>query len=39
LELVYTEKLPDKSSALRREWAIKHLSRQEKLALIEKHLS
>jgi predicted GIY-YIG superfamily endonuclease len=37
LELVYTEQLPDKRAALRREWAIKHLSRQEKLALIEKH--
>ena len=34
LELVYQEELPDKSAALRREAAIKRLSRQEKLALI-----
>ncbi|MBE6996075.1 MAG: GIY-YIG nuclease family protein, partial [Ruminococcaceae bacterium] len=34
LELVYQEELPDKSAALRREAAIKGLSRQEKLALI-----
>ena len=34
VELVYREELPDKSSALRRESAIKRLSRQEKLALI-----
>ena len=32
--LEYTEIHPDKSSALRREIAIKQLSRQEKLALI-----
>lgn len=34
LELVYTEELPDKSAALKRETAIKKLSRQEKLKLI-----
>ena len=34
LELVYQEELPDKSTALRREAAIKKLSRAEKLALI-----
>lgn len=34
LELVYTEELPDKSAALKREAAIKKLSRQEKLKLI-----
>ena len=34
LELVYREELPDKSCALRREIAIKKLSRKEKLALI-----
>ena len=33
LELVYTEQLPDKSAALRREIAIKKLPRQKKLAL------
>ena len=34
LELVYQEELPDKSTALRREAAVKKLSRAEKLALI-----
>lgn len=34
LELVYREDCPDKSTALRREIAVKKLSRQEKLALI-----
>ena len=33
--LAYQEELPDKSSALRREAAIKRLTRQEKLQLIE----
>ena len=33
LELVYTEELPDKSAALKREIQIKKLSRPEKLAL------
>lgn len=35
LEPVYREIVPDKSSALRREIAIKRLSRAEKLALIQ----
>ena len=34
LELVYQEELPDKGTALRREAAIKKLSREAKLALI-----
>ena len=33
LELAYTEELPDKSAALKREIAIKRLSRPEKLKL------
>ena len=36
LELVYTEQLPDKSAALRREAAIKRLRRGEKERLIER---
>ncbi len=36
VELVYQECLPDKSAALKREAAIKKLSRQQKLQLIEK---
>ena len=36
LELVYTEQLPDKSAALRREAAIKRLRRREKERLIER---
>lgn len=35
LELVYQEELPDKSAALKREYAIKRLSRVEKLVLCE----
>ena len=35
VELAYWEKLPDKSAALRREAAIKRLTRQQKMALIE----
>lgn len=35
LTLVYTEKLPDHSAALRRELEIKKLSRAEKLALFQ----
>ena len=35
VELAYREELPDKSAALRREAAIKRLSRREKLALVE----
>ena len=33
--LAYWEEVPDKSAALRREAAIKRLSRREKLALVE----
>ena len=36
LELVYTEQCADKSKALKRELAIKALSREEKLHLISK---
>lgn len=35
LTVVYREELPDKSAALRRECAIKRLTRGEKLALIQ----
>lgn len=35
-ELVYTEELPNKSSALKREIKIKKMSREEKLKLIER---
>ncbi|MCI8552642.1 MAG: GIY-YIG nuclease family protein [Lawsonibacter sp.] len=35
LELVYQEKLPGKSAALRREYRIKRLTRQEKEHLIQ----
>jgi len=34
VKIVYTEELPEKGDALRREMEIKKLSRQEKLALI-----
>ena len=34
LELLYTEQCPDRSAALRREYAIKQLSREEILHLI-----
>ena len=34
LELLYTEQCPDRSAALRREYTIKQLSREEKLYLI-----
>lgn len=33
--VVYREACPDKSAALRREWAVKRMSRAEKLHLIE----
>ena len=36
VELVYHEKYETKEEAMRREWAIKHMTRPEKLALIEK---
>lgn len=35
LELVYSEELPDKETALRRECAIKKLRREQKLALLQ----
>lgn len=34
LELVYTEELPDKSTALKREYAVKRLRREEKEKLV-----
>lgn len=36
VELVYQETVPDRSAALRREAAIKKLTRQEKLQLMER---
>lgn len=38
LELVYTQEVPDKSAALRREYQIKRLSREEKERLIAEQL-
>lgn len=38
LELVHTEEVPDKSTALRREYQIKRLTRQEKERLIKSGL-
>ena len=38
VELVYAEKQPDRSSAMRREFAIKRLSRAKKRALAENYL-
>lgn len=35
LEVVYTETCPDHTAALKREWAIKSLSREEKVKLIQ----
>jgi putative endonuclease len=35
VRLVYTEKCRDKSSALKREFAVKKLARREKLALVQ----
>lgn len=35
LELVYSEEMPDKEAALRRECAIKKLRREQKLALLQ----
>lgn len=35
LELVYSEELPDKEAALRRECAIKKMRREQKLALLQ----
>lgn len=39
LELVYSEELPDKEAALRREYAIKKLRREQKLALLQSWLA
>ncbi len=39
VELVYWENFPNKSSALKREYAIKRLSRAEKLSLIQSFVS
>lgn len=36
VELVYSEEHETKEEAMRREWAIKHMTRREKLALIQK---
>ena len=36
IELVYQEELPDKSAALKREYAIKKLRREEKEQLLQK---
>ncbi|MCO7127715.1 GIY-YIG nuclease family protein [Sporolactobacillus shoreicorticis] len=36
MRVVYQEELKDKSAAMRREWAIKRLTRQEKQALIQR---
>ncbi len=38
LELIYAEEVPDKSTALRREYQIKRLTRQEKERLIKSGL-
>ena len=35
LELVYQEACPDHSAALKREWAVKKLSREKKFTLID----
>ena len=37
VKLVYSEELPDKSSALKREAEIKNMSRKEKLEIISKN--
>ena len=39
VEVVYWENFPNKSSALKREYAIKRLSRAEKLSLIQSFVS
>ncbi|RYL88171.1 GIY-YIG nuclease family protein [Sporolactobacillus sp. THM7-4] len=36
LRIVYEEAFPDKSSALKREWEIKHLTKPEKQDLIQR---
>ena len=37
LTVVYTEQQTDRAAASRREWEIKHMTREQKLALIGKH--
>lgn len=37
VKLVYTEECEDRSAAGKREWAIKQLSRSQKVLLVEKH--
>ncbi len=37
VRLVYREEMPDKSSALRREAQIKHMTRKQKLELLQMH--
>ena len=36
VRLAYFEELPDKSAAMSREWHLKHLTHQQKLALIDR---
>ena len=36
VEMVYLEEHETKEEAMRREWAIKHMTRQQKLALMQK---
>jgi len=38
LTVVYTEPHADRAAASRREWEIKHLTREQKLALIQKNI-
>ena len=35
VEMIYCEELPDRSRAMKREWEIKQLTREEKLKLID----
>ena len=37
LTVVYTEQQTDRAAASRREWEIKHMTREQKLALISEH--
>jgi putative endonuclease len=37
LTVVYTEQQTDRAAASRREWEIKHMTREQKLALIDEH--
>lgn len=38
VELVYYERFDTKQEAMQREWAVKHLRREEKLRLIERKM-